>query len=275
MTQIERHSLETVEPQPYIIIDKVHKSFPPTLQHRERKHIYQGLSLTAKKGEVVGIIGPNAVGKTVLCNLLSHELTPDSGKITIGGKTPGEDVKVGYVYQNYRNAMFPWLNVLDNICLGPQFAHVPRAERHEAAKQLLKQIGIKKLDLEAFPYELSGGQQQMVAFLRAMLVGPELLLMDEPFQSLDLENRILVEDVLLRTLRDSTFTVILVSHDASEVVLLADWVLVLSKRPPHIVDMLKIELPNRRDVFNTPLDPGFTGMVAKVRLAFKEALQQC
>jgi NitT/TauT family transport system ATP-binding protein len=274
VTQIEQHRPELVEKQPYIILEEVHKSFPPTLQHRERKYVYQGLNLTAKKGEVLGIIGPNAVGKTVLCNLLSHELTPDSGKITVGGRAPGKDIKVGYVYQNYRDAMFPWLNVLDNICLGPQFAHISRTERHEAAKQLLKQIGIK-LDLEAFPYELSGGQQQMVAFLRAMLIGPELLLMDEPFQSLDLENRLLVEDVLLRTLRNSTLTVVLVSHDASEVVLLADWVLVLSKRPPHIVDILKIDLPNRRDVFNTPSEPGFPGMVAKVRMAFKEALRQC
>jgi NitT/TauT family transport system ATP-binding protein len=274
MKQVEQPNLKLVEQRPYIILDEVHKSFPPTLQHRERKYVYQGLNLTVRKGEILGIVGPNAVGKTVLCNLLSRELTPDSGKITIGGKAPGKDVKVGYVYQNYREVMFPWLNVLDNICLGSQFAHVPRHERHEAARHLLKRVGIK-LDLEAFPYELSGGQQQMVAFLRALLISPELLLMDEPFQSLDLENCLLVEDVLLRTLRNSTITVILVSHDVSEVVLLADRVLVLSKRPPHVVDMLKIDLPDRRDVFNTPSEPGFTGMVAKVRMAFKEALRQC
>jgi NitT/TauT family transport system ATP-binding protein len=275
VTQVEKLTPESVVQGPYIVLKEVYKSFPPTPQHSQLTPVYQGLNLTVRKTEILGVVGPNGVGKTVLCDLLGGIRTPNSGDISIGGRTPGKHVKVGYVHQNYRDAMFPWWNVLDNICLGLKFAHAPKGERRKAGERLIEQVGIK-LDLKAFPYELSGGQQQMVAFLQAMLVGPELLLLDEPFQSLDLENRLLMEDVLLRTLRNNNpVTTILVSHDLDEVVLLADRILVLSKRPPHVANVLTIDLPNRRDVFKTPSEPGFTGIVAKVRMAFKEALKLC
>jgi NitT/TauT family transport system ATP-binding protein len=256
----------------YIVLEGVCKGFPATPQHPEPKTVYNGLDLTVRKGEVMGCMGPNAVGKTVLCNMLCDKCPPDAGTIRIGGMPPGH-IRTGYVYQNYREAMFPWRNVLDNICLGLEFAHVPKAERHAAADRLLKRLGIE-IDLRAFPYELSGGQQQMVALLRAMLIEPELLLMDEPFQSLDLEHQLILEDVLLRTLGERSTTAVIVSHDPADVVLLADRVAVLSRRPPHVAGVVEVDLPRPREVVRTPSDPHFSELVTQVRVLFEEARRQ-
>jgi NitT/TauT family transport system ATP-binding protein len=255
----------------HIVLEQVHKGFPPSIQQPEAKSVFLGLNLAIRRGEILGVVGPNAVGKTVLCNLISNELRPDSGTITIGGR-PSCEARVGYVYQNYREAMFPWLNVMENISLGLMFAGVPKRNRVVAARSLLERANLT-VDVEAFPYQLSGGQQQIVAFLRAMLIQPEVLLMDEPFQSLDLENRLVLQDLLLRTLRQSAVTVVLVSHDPSEVVLLADRLVVLSKRAPHIVGTVGIDLPNPRDVLKTPIHPRFAALVSEVRRLFQEALQ--
>jgi len=201
-------------------INDLHKSFAAHA-------VLRGLDLEVPAGSLTAILGPSGSGKTTLLRLLAGFDTPDAGTIEIDGRTVDargthvhpEQRKIGYVPQE--GGLFPHLNVQGNITFG-----LPRAARREGAGDLLEMVGLAGLE-RRYPHQLSGGQQQRVALARALAIKPEIVLLDEPFASLDAHQRVSVAEDVRRILRESGTTTLLVTHDQDEALSLADLLAVL------------------------------------------------
>ncbi|HSD41522.1 MAG TPA: ABC transporter ATP-binding protein [Burkholderiales bacterium] len=207
--------------------------------------IYDNFDFDIPRGRFLSIFGPNGCGKSTLINIVAGLVPADAGTILFGGKTLKE-TKIGYVFQNYREALFPWLRSIDNIEYPLKLARLPKRSRDEKVEQLVARLGVK-IDLNRYPYELSGGQQQLVSIMRALVVEPEVLFLDEPFSALDYEMTLFMREQLQRIFLDTGTTTVLVSHDLEEAVYLADRVLLLSRRPARIADYPEIAMPRPRN----------------------------
>jgi NitT/TauT family transport system ATP-binding protein len=206
--------------------------------------VYDRFDLDIPRGRLVSVFGPNGCGKSTLINLIAGLIPSDAGEILFDGK-PLRDTKFGYVFQNYREALFPWLRAFDNIEYPLKLMKLARAERSARTERLVAHLGVK-IDLNRYPYELSGGQQQLVSILRALVVEPEILFLDEPFSALDYEMTLFMRDQLQRIFVETGTTTVLVSHDLEEAVYLADRILLLSRRPAAVADYVQYEAPRPR-----------------------------
>jgi NitT/TauT family transport system ATP-binding protein len=206
--------------------------------------VYDHFDVDIARGEFVSVFGPNGCGKSTLINLIAGLLVPDGGEILFGGKTLAA-TKIGYVFQNYREALFPWLTAWNNIEYPLKLMKLAPSERHARVERLVARLGIK-IDLARYPYELSGGQQQLVSILRALVVEPEVLFLDEPFSALDYEMTLFMREQLQRLFLETRTTTVLVSHDLEEAVYLADRVLLLTRRPARIADDVPMPLARPR-----------------------------
>lgn len=216
--------------------------------------LYENFDLDIPKGKVVSVFGPNGCGKSTLINMISGIMDYDSGQILFDGKKARE-TRIGYVFQNYREAVFPWLRAIDNIRYPLQFLGLSKSERDARVEQLLTSFDVK-IDLNRYPYELSGGQQQLVSIMRALVVDPEVLFLDEPFSALDYEMTLFLRDRLQKVLTELKVTTLLVSHDLDEAVAMADEVLLLTKKPTQVADRLAFNAPRPRTA-ETTLTPEF------------------
>jgi NitT/TauT family transport system ATP-binding protein len=189
-------------------------------------------------------VGPNGCGKTTLFKILAGLEDQDYGKISIAGK-PSFEAKIGYIFQNYRESLYPWRTCFDNLLVPLELNRVPRRERKKRVDQFLFNLDFKVRD-DAYPYQLSGGQQQLLCILRAMIYEPDVLLMDEPFSSLDFQTTLYMHDKVLEIWGKTQATVLFISHDVNEAVYLADKVVILSKRPARVMDVIDINLPRPR-----------------------------
>ena len=216
--------------------------------------IYDNFDLDIPRGKFISVFGPNGCGKSTLINLIAGLTPVDAGTILFGGKTLKETT-IGYVFQNYREALFPWLRSVDNIEYPLKLMKVPRAERRARVERLVEHLGVK-IDLRRYPYELSGGQMQLVSIMRALIVEPEVLFLDEPFSALDYEMTLFMRAQLQRIFMDTGTTMVLVSHDLEEAVYLADRVLLLTRRPARIADYAPNAVPRPRND-DTLSDTGF------------------
>ncbi len=207
--------------------------------------VYDGFDLDIRRGEFTAVFGPNGCGKSTLINLIAGLITPERGEVLFGGK-PLREVTFGYVFQNYREALFPWLRAIDNIKYPLKRRNVPASERDDRVDALLHKLGVTTLDLHRYPYELSGGQQQLVSILRALVVEPEVLFLDEPFSALDYEMTLFMRDQLQRLFVSTRTTTVLVSHDLEEAVYLADRILLLTRRPATVADDVRFDAPRPR-----------------------------
>jgi NitT/TauT family transport system ATP-binding protein len=206
--------------------------------------VYDKLDLDIPRGELVSVFGPNGCGKSTLINIIAGLIPPDTGEILFDGK-PLRAVKFGYVFQNYREAMFPWLRSIDNIEYPLKLMKLPKAERRARAERMVENLGVK-IDLNRYPYELSGGQQQLVSIMRALVVEPEILFLDEPFSALDYEMTLFMRAQLQRIFLETHTTTVLVSHDLEEAVYLADRILLLSRGPAQIADYVRFDAARPR-----------------------------
>ena len=206
--------------------------------------VYERFDLDIARGEFVSVFGPNGCGKSTLINLIAGLIAADGGEVLFGGKTLAA-TKIGYVFQNYREALFPWLTAWNNIEYPLKLMKLAPRERRARVERLVARLGIK-LDLARYPYELSGGQQQLVSILRALVVEPEVLFLDEPFSALDYEMTLFMREQLQRLFLETRTTTILVSHDLEEAVYLADRVLLLTRRPARIADDVLMRLARPR-----------------------------
>jgi NitT/TauT family transport system ATP-binding protein len=233
--------------RPHVTIRGLSKRFDKTV-------IYDNFDLDIPRGELISVFGPNGCGKSTLINMIAGLIPPDAGQILFDGMRLDE-IKFGYVFQNYREALFPWLRAFDNIAYPLKVMQVPPAERRARTEKLVAHLGIK-LDLNLYPYHMSGGQQQLVSIMRALIVEPEILFLDEPFSALDYEMTLFMREQLQRIFMETGTTTVLVSHDLEEAVFLADRVLLLSRHPAQVADF-KVVAVTRPRTDATLSDPEF------------------
>lgn len=233
--------------QRFLTIKGLSKSF-------DRKVVYDKFDLELPMGTFVSVFGPNGCGKSTLINMISGLMPRDAGDVLYDGQTI-EDTNISYVFQNYREALFPWLRAIDNIHYPLKLKGMPKRVRDERVGQLIEDFGIK-IDLDAYPYMLSGGQQQAVSILRALAPEPEVLFLDEPFSALDYEMTLLMREKLQAVFEKTGTTMMLVSHDLEEAVQMADQVLLLTRRPSRVAALVDNALPRPRDA-QTLTEPGF------------------
>jgi NitT/TauT family transport system ATP-binding protein len=200
--------------------------------------IYDNFDLDIPRGELISVFGPNGCGKSTLINMIAELIPVDKGQILFDGM-PLSQIKFGYVFQNYREALFPWMRAFDNIAYPLKMMRVSPAERRARTEKLVAHFGIK-LDLNLYPYQMSGGQQQLVSIMRALIVEPEILFLDEPFSALDYEMTLFMREQLQRLFMATGTTTVLVSHDLEEAVYLADRVLLLSRHPARVADFTPV-----------------------------------
>src|SRR5690242_3201770 len=205
-----------------------------------------GISLDVNEQEFAVIVGPSGCGKSSLLRLVAGLNTPSSGAIYLDDKRvtrPGKER--GMVFQSY--TLFPWLTVRENVEFGLQVANVPVEERRRIARKFLAEVGLESFE-KAYPKQLSGGMMQRVALARALANDPEILLMDEPFGALDSQTRSLMQELLLTIWEHAHKTVLFITHDIDEAILLGDRVHVMTARPGRIKEVVEIDIPRPRTV---------------------------
>jgi NitT/TauT family transport system ATP-binding protein len=204
------------------------------------------ISIDVRDGEFISVVGASGCGKTTFLRLVDGLISPTSGSIIIDGKSvtkPGE--KLAFVFQ--QDGLLPWRNVRDNALFGPEIQGKNRAANQRVAREFLKLVGLSGFDTR-YPHELSGGMRQRVNLARALAVGADVLLMDEPFAALDAQTRIIMQGELMRICHETQKTVLLVTHQIDEAVYLSDRVLVFTTRPGRLKEEVAISLPRPRDL---------------------------
>ncbi len=218
-------------------LDRVSKTFAAQRRGARAVTALDGISLRAARGEIVAVVGPSGCGKTTLLELVCGLIEPSAGTV---------DARPAALMAQ-RDLLLPWASAVDNAALALRVSGIDRARARERAAALLGDFGLENF-VHARPHELSGGMRQRVAFARTLLAGRELLCLDEPFASLDALTRLQMQDWLGEALRADPRTVVLVTHDVEEAIVLADRVVVLSRRPGRVVATLDVEIarPRRR-----------------------------
>jgi NitT/TauT family transport system ATP-binding protein len=222
---------------PHVTIRGLTKRFPDAT-------IYENFDLDLPRGKLISVFGPNGCGKSTLINMIAGLFPVDAGEILFDGQ-PVSEIKFGYVFQNYREALFPWLRAFENVEYPLKLMGLPKPERARRVEQLVAHLEVK-IDLKLYPYQLSGGQQQLVSIMRALVVEPEILFLDEPFSALDYEMTLFMRAQLQRIFMETATTTVLVSHDLEEAVYLADCILLLSRRPAHVADFVPYDAARPR-----------------------------
>ncbi len=233
-------------------------------QGAEKVEALRGISLTVKEGEFVSIVGPSGCGKSTLLKLIGGLMEADQGEILVKGKHPDEarlSRDYGFVFQN--PVLLPWHTVTKNVCLPLSIFGWPKKQQIEAALPLIELVGLAEFK-DAYPWQLSGGMQQRVSLARALSFHPTVLLMDEPFGSLDEITRQKMNYELLRIWVKVGATVLFVTHNILEAAFVSDRVIVLSCRPAEISGVVDVDLPRPREAALTA-DPRYLKLVSQIR----------
>jgi NitT/TauT family transport system ATP-binding protein len=223
----------------------------------------QDVYLEVAEGELLSIVGPSGCGKSTLLRCIAGLIRPAQGRVVLNGAQI-DDVpdNLAVVFQDYSRSLLPWLSVRDNVALPLRRRGKPKAERRAAAEAALATVGLSGAD-GMYPWQLSGGMQQRVSIARALAYRPALLLMDEPFGSVDAQTREDLEDLILQV-RGDGMTILLVTHDIDESVYVGDRVAVLSRAPGTVIADLQVDLPAKRDQITTRELPEFVHLRAEV-----------
>ena len=241
------------QPSPAILLNCVAKSFAGRTSRTSE--VLRDISFAVEPGAFVAIVGPSGCGKTTLLRLVNGLLPPDRGQVEVLGTAPRPGQGMAFVFLSFR--LLPWASVRRNVEFALRMQGVDPDERRRCADQYLDLVGLRRV-AEAFPGQLSGGMKQRVALARALATEPDVLLMDEPFASIDAQARELMQIELLRLWSERRSTILFVTHSIDEAVLLADRVLVIGGRPATIVDSVDIPLPRPRDSIGTRSAGEFT-----------------
>ena len=230
------------------------------------------VSFSVLDGEIVSLIGPSGCGKSTLLNIGAGLYAPTEGEAYVDGeRVEGPNAHVAFMLQ--KDLLLPWRTIAENVMFGLEIRGSERAERKRRAQTLLEGFGLAEFSRH-YPHQLSGGMRQRVALARTLAVDPSVLLLDEPFSAVDAQTRIVLQRDLGKTLHQAGKTALLITHDLLEAVTLSDRVLVMSRRPGHIVDELRIELPERQNPIARRQHPKISGYVARLmdRLDIGEAV---
>ncbi len=213
------------------------------------------VSFTVRETEFVAIVGPSGCGKTTLLRTIAGLLKPSRGEIRFEGQTIRKVPEgFGIVFQEYNRSLFPWLSVRKNVEFG--LRALPAQQRTKRALEAIERVHLAGVENQ-YPWQLSGGMQQRVAIARALATHPRVLLMDEPFASVDAQTRIDLELMTADISAQLGLTTVLITHDIDEAIFLADRVFVLSARPSEVLTEVRVELPRPRDELATKADPRF------------------
>ena len=259
MTELTAQSCKDAgQTPPAIRLNGVDKSFA---NGNQRIAVLKNVNLTVPPQAIVGLIGTSGSGKSTLLNIISGILKPDGGQVCICGAASEEfnDWRsVSYMFQDDR--LLPWRSAIRNVEFALEAGSTPKGERARRALQALQLVELEGFE-EAFPYQLSGGMRSRVALARSLVTEPRILLMDEPFSRLDAQTRALMHEELLRVHQLKRMTVVFVTHDVAEAVLLADQVAVMSPRPGTIREIVSITPARPRDV----TQPEVTSYIQRLR----------
>jgi ABC-type nitrate/sulfonate/bicarbonate transport system ATPase subunit len=223
--------------------------------------VLKDMELAVEAGSVLAILGASGCGKSTLLNIISGIVRPSTGYVSFGGIQADRFTgwrSISYMFQEDR--LLPWRTALANVEFALEAGSMPRRERHERARAALALVDLSGFE-SAFPYQLSGGMRSRVALARSLVTEPSILLMDEPFSRLDAQTRSLMHAELLRIHRMKHMTVVFVTHDVEESVVLADRVAVMSPRPGTVREVVDIALARPRD----PIDPEVTAYIQRLR----------
>jgi NitT/TauT family transport system ATP-binding protein len=228
--------------EPYLQIQGVGKSFATPQGPLEA---LGRIDLAIAKGSFVSIIGPSGCGKSTLLACAGGMEQPTAGRILVGSReVTGPSRRLGYVFQE--ESVFPWRTALDNVRFALEGRGLSRAQQTERARDMLRLVGLQRFEA-AYPSGLSGGMKQRVAIARVLAAEPEVMLMDEPFSALDHQTRLMVGEQVLRIWEATRQTILFVTHDIQEAILLSTEVVVLSARPGRIMERVTVPFPHPRD----------------------------
>lgn len=219
--------------------------------------VIANVSFDVTAGEIVSIVGPSGCGKTTLLKILAGLLKPTKGSVRFQSQ-PVQGVPAGLamVFQEYSRSLLPWSTVGDNVELPLRYKRIDAPSRERLVSEGLDAVGLAGFD-KHYPWQLSGGMQQRVAIARALAYQPKLLLMDEPFASVDAQTRADLEDLVAAVRARFDITIVFITHDIDEAVYLSDRAIVLSKSPTTVLDRIAIEIPRPRDQIATKALPQF------------------
>ena len=213
------------------------------------------VNFSVKPFEFVAVVGPSGCGKSTLLNIMSGLLKPQLGSVTLDGQTlHGITPRIGYVSQS--DSLLPWRTTLANVELGMELRGVPKQERREKAMTLIRQADLSGFE-NAYPYQLSGGMRKRVDVIKILAMGPEIIFMDEPFASLDVFTREMLQTYILSLWQTTQRTVVFITHDLTEAITLADRVIVLTQRPTRVKAEHVITLPRPRVPAELRFNPAF------------------
>ena len=216
----------------------------------------QDISLSVREGEFLALVGPSGCGKSTLLQIVAGLLAPSQGEVLLYGRAvTAPPASVVYLFQQYNKSLFPWRTALENVCFAVEH-RMPREQAQSHSKPYLAMVGLGEF-ASHYPWQLSGGMQQRVAIARALAAQPRVLLMDEPFSSVDALTRIELQTLILELWDKQRFTAVLVTHDVDEAVFLADRIAVLSGRPTVVERSIDTGLPRPRDGITTREMPRF------------------
>jgi NitT/TauT family transport system ATP-binding protein len=214
-------------------------------------HAVGDVSFNVDAGEFLCVVGPSGCGKTTLLKCVAGLLRPSRGEVLLRGtRVTAPPEELALVFQEYSRSLLPWASVRNNVLLPLRHKHLPRAERSRLVEESLESVGLTRF-IDHYPWQLSGGMQQRVAIARALAYQPSILLMDEPFASVDAQTRGDLEDLILQVRDGYGITILFVTHDIDESVYLADRVVVLTHAPTEVKEIVPVDLPRPRDQIKT------------------------
>src|ERR671910_2566898 len=227
-------------------------------------HAIGSISFTVSEKEFVCVVGPSGCGKTTLLKCMSGLLAPSAGSVELRGRRVTEPPpEMALVFQEYSRSLLPWMSVRGNVTLPLRHKKLGKGETTRLVEEAVEAVGLTGF-IERYPWELSGGMQQRVAIARALAYQPEILLMDEPFASVDAQTRGDLEDLILQVRDRYEMTILFVTHDIDESVYLSDRIVVLSPAPTEVREILDVGLPHPRDQVETKELPEFARLRAHV-----------
>ena len=265
---MSNHMRDDHAPTPQIALENIGKSF---YVNRMPLDVLREIDLRVNEGEFVSLIGPSGCGKSTLLNIIAGLEEPTTGSIQINGLMDSRRLgAIGYMHQ--KDLLLPWRTVLDNAILALEIQGEPRSQSHQRAMSVIEAFGLKGFE-KSHPSFLSGGMRQRAAFLRTVLAGRDVILLDEPFGALDAITRSNMQEWLLHLWGSWEKTVVMVTHDVEEAILLSDTVYVLTSRPGKVSMVLTVDIPRPRR-YEVVTQGHFVSMKAKLMAALVESEQK-
>jgi NitT/TauT family transport system ATP-binding protein len=249
-------------PQTHVTVRGLSKSFGGV-------PLYTHFNLDVPRAKILSIFGPNGCGKSTLMNMIAGLVPLDAGEVLFDGKSL-KDTQIGYVFQNYRDALFPWISARANIGYPLKRQGLKSAAVKARVDELAALFEIR-FDLDRYPYELSGGQMQTVCIMRSLATRPEVLFLDEPFSALDFEMTLFIRAKLQEAHLATGTTMVIVSHDLEDAVFLADRILLLTRRPTRIAELVAFDMPRPR-LPEAVADPDFVRVKAHTLEVFRREM---